>query len=47
MIFRMAKIFLTSRGQIKFQKATLNPNILKSNISGTVRDREKVSMEVR
>ena len=46
MSFRMARIFLTP-GISKDQRSRSNPENLKLNISKTVRDREKVSIEVR
>ena len=47
MSFRMVKIFLTpgDLGTSEDQSQTLNT--FKSNVSTTVRDREKVSIEVR
>ena len=41
--FRMVKIFLTS-GDLKVKGQGQTLKILKSNISKTVRDREKVSI---
>ena len=43
--FRMMEIFSTSGDPYKGQDQTLK--MLKSNISNTGRDREKVSMEVK